>query len=256
MLCPGWGPRAGSGAVHPTVPQIAAAARDGRCCPAQPALPGSADQSHALSQCSPFPPSPRLPVMDPLFSQLCLLPGSLPARCGWPDPPPARPLPSWAVPWPGLAAPGHGANLLPLPAVLPGASAGGLPAPLPSLHCLRGSVFLQAGRVPQEQGARGMLLLNAPGTNAEDTRVHIQTAPCTHGDDGDPTHKGWTWMSWPVGPVHSKQLQGLMRTGWELRVGYFHGCHPVAPLIQPQHVSLYGPRVGRGEMEKPKWDVG
>lgn len=79
-----------------------------------------------------------------------------PARCGWPDPPPTRPLPSWAVPRPGLSAPGHGANLLPLPAVLPGAGAGALPAPFPSLHCLRGSLFLQAGWVPQQQGAWGM----------------------------------------------------------------------------------------------------
>lgn len=62
----------------------------------------------------------------------------------------------------GCAAPSHGVNLLPLPVVLPGASAGGLPPLLPSLHCLQGSLFLQAGWVSQEQGAWGVRA--APGS--------------------------------------------------------------------------------------------
>lgn len=101
------------------------------------------------------------------------------------------------------------------------------------------------------------VLLHAPGMNAEDTRVHIQTAPCIRGDDEDPTHKGWTWMSWLVGPVHSKLLQGLMSpVSWELRVGYFHRCQPCGPTHPaPVCVSVWSQGRKRG-LEKPNWDVG
>lgn len=82
-------------------------------------------------------------------------------------------------------------NLLPLPVVLPGASAGGLPPLLPSLHCLQGSLFLQAGWVHRNRVHGECVLLQAPGMDAEDTRVHTQTALFIRGGDEDPTHKGW-----------------------------------------------------------------
>lgn len=179
MLCPRWSPCAGSSVAHPTVPQTAAAARDGDSCPAQPALPGSADRSHVLSQRSPFPPSPQLPVMDLLFSQLCLLPGSLPARCGWPGPLPARPLPSWAVLWPGLCCAQSRGE--------PAAAAGGAArcqcwrsAHSPSLPALPAGLLVSAGRVGVTgTGCMGSVCCSRLGGWMLRTHVCTPRLPCS-----------------------------------------------------------------------------
>lgn len=134
-----------------------------------------------LSQRSPFPPSPRLPVMDPLFSQLCLLPGSLLLAVGGLIP---RPL---ARSHPG---PCRGRDFLhpvtgptccrcrrccqvPVPELCP--------LPFPPCTACGDPCFCRQGGCHSSRVHGECVLLRAPGMDAEDTRVHIQTAPCIWG---------------------------------------------------------------------------
>lgn len=203
---PGWRPRAGS----------AAASRGAcRCPPPKLQPPGMG---------TPVPQSPtacaspgmqttaiRSPSVLP-FSAPAPAPGRGPAA--FPALPPPRLAPSsrWVAwpparsPAPGMgramarnwAVPGHGANLLPLPAVLPGAGGGGLPAPIPALPCLcrqggchRDGVQVRMGKgCCSAQVLRGRMLW---------THMHpAQTAPCIRGADEDPLREGWRRLPWPV----------------------------------------------------------
>lgn len=76
------------------------------------------------------------------------------------------------------------------------------------------------------------VLLHAPGTDAEDTRLHIQTAPCIFGGmrtlhirDGPGCCGQWD-QSTPSSYRGSRALSAG-NIGWDY--GYFHGCQPCGP---------------------------
>lgn len=176
---PGWRPHAGSGA----------ASRGAcRCPPPKLQPPGTG---------TPVPQSPaacaslgmqttaiRSPSALP-FSSPAPAPGRGPAA--FPALPPPRLAPSsrWVAwpparsPAPGMgramarnwAAPGHGANLLPGPAVLPGAGArrSARSHSCPSL--LAQAVWVPQGWGAGKDGERVLLCVSAPGTDAVDTQA-------------------------------------------------------------------------------------
>lgn len=119
-----------------------------------PALTPTAGHGPAVL---PALPPPRLP----------------PARCGWPDRPPTRPLPSWAVPGRDLLHPVTGRTCCrcrrccQVPEVCP------LPSP-PCTAC-GDPCFCGQGGCHRNRVRGECALLQAPGMGAEDTRVHIQT---------------------------------------------------------------------------------
>lgn len=293
---PGWGPCAGSsvasrGASH--CPPQAAAPVDGDPHPAEPGClhrPGHADHGHLLSRCSPSLRPPWLPSPSCGPTALpALPPPQLTPSSRWVAWPPARsPAPSMGHAAAGdWAAPSHGANLLPLPVVLPRAGAGGLPTPLPSLRCLRGPLLVQAGWVPQGRGAgrdgeRVLLCASVQGsgdgccghtcTHPRLCRVSVGVTRTPHMRDGTGC-RGLCWtrtspVTVPIGPGRTGPLPRALGSpvpplGRECQMG--PRLLPWVPARGSRSSSPDGSTMGcprgvpgweRRGLEKPNWAVG